>query len=268
VTATFEFGKNWKSYARSIDETRIAAAIKALSDMLGVARLDGLSFVDVGCGSGLMSLAARRMGARVVSFDVDRDSVECCRELRQRFHTDDPEWKVLEGSALDPAFLGTLGKFDVVYSWGVLHHSGAMWQGIGNVESLAQPQARFFIAIYNDQGRASRRWLAVKKAYNALPGALRWLVLAPALVRLWGPTVVRDALAGAPLRSWRDYRGLRGMSAWHDVVDWVGGYPFEVAKPEEVFRWFRHRGWSLAAMTTCAGGIGCNEFVFERGNAR
>jgi SAM-dependent methyltransferase len=267
VTSVFAFGKNWKAYARSIDEERIAVASAALSKMLGRARLDGLSFVDVGCGSGLMSLAARRLGARVVSFDVDRDSVECSRDLQARFHAGDPDWKILEGSALDVPFLAGLGTFDIVYSWGVLHHTGAMWRAIGNAHGLAKPDALFFIAIYNDQGRASRRWLAVKKLYNALPAALRWLILLPALARLWGPTILRDALTGAPLRSWRDYRGLRGMSAWHDVVDWVGGYPFEVAKPEEIFGWFRERGWSLAEITTCGGGLGCNEFVFGRGAA-
>lgn len=268
MIATFGFGRNWRDYARNVDEARIDSACAALAGMLGLARLDGLSFVDVGSGSGLMSLAARRLGARVVSFDVDADSVECTRALRARFAPDDPDWTVLSGSALDPSFLAGLGRFDVLYSWGVLHHTGDMWRAFENAATLAAPDARAFVAIYNDQGRASRRWLAVKRAYNRLPAAWRWLVLWPCFARLWGPTFLRDALAGDPTRSWRNYRSLRGMSAWHDVVDWVGGYPFEVAKPETVFDWFRARGWTLAALRTCAGGIGCNEFVFARGRPK
>jgi 2-polyprenyl-6-hydroxyphenyl methylase/3-demethylubiquinone-9 3-methyltransferase len=57
---------------------------------------------------------------------------------------------------------------------------------------------------------------------------------------------------------------MRGMSPWRDVVDWVGGLPFEVAKPEEIFEMFQQRGFSLDRLRTCAGGLGCNEFVFSR----
>ncbi len=264
---TFGFGRNWQDFARGVDEGRIESARTALAEMLGISRLDGLTFADIGCGSGLMSLAARRMGARVLSFDVDPDSVACTQALRARFAPDDPDWSVTSGSALDPEFLSGLGTFDVLYSWGVLHHTGDMWRAFENVLRLAKPDARVFVAIYNDQGRASRRWLTIKRVYNRLPPGLRWLVLWPCLARLWGPTFARDLLAGDPLRTWRDYRSLRGMSAWYDAVDWVGGYPFEVAKPEAIFGWFRVRGWRLTALRTCAGGIGCNEFVFARGAA-
>lgn len=264
----FGFGANWKDYTRFVDEARIESACAALRTMLASSRLDGLSFVDVGSGSGLMSLAARRLGARVTSFDADPDSVECTEALRARFAPGDPDWVVIRGSILDLEFLATLGRFDILYSWGVLHHTGDMWRALANAEALAAPDARAFVAIYNDQGRASRTWLAIKRAYNALPAFLRWIVLGPCFLRLWGPTFVRDALASTPLRSWRGYRSLRGMSAWHDVVDWVGGYPFEVAKPEAIFERFRVNGWTLAKLVTCAGGIGCNEFVFERGRPR
>jgi 2-polyprenyl-6-hydroxyphenyl methylase/3-demethylubiquinone-9 3-methyltransferase len=54
------------------------------------------------------------------------------------------------------------------------------------------------------------------------------------------------------------------MSVWYDLVDWVGGYPFEVAKPEEVFDFYRKRGFELSRLKTSGGGLGCNEFVFIR----
>src|SRR5205085_8099773 len=110
---------------------------------------------------------------------------------------------------------------------------------------------------------------SVKEWYNRLPRGLRGLVLWPAAVRLWGPTTVRDALAGHPFQTWRSYErlSLRGMSPWRDVVDWVGGLPFEVAKPEEIFSFYRDRGFALQFMRTCGGGLGCNEFVFRPSRA-
>ena len=110
-------------------------------------------------------------------------------------------------------------------------------------------------------------WLRVKKLYNRVPSAARGLVLLPSFARLCGPTIVRDLLTLRPLRTWRAYMVERGMSPWRDVVDWVGGYPFEVAKPEQIFDFYRERGFVLEKMITCAGGHGCNEFVLRKGAA-
>jgi 2-polyprenyl-6-hydroxyphenyl methylase/3-demethylubiquinone-9 3-methyltransferase len=54
------------------------------------------------------------------------------------------------------------------------------------------------------------------------------------------------------------------MSMWPDVVDWVGGYPFEVAKPEQIFDFYRDRAFEPTRLTTCRGTSGCNQFVFRR----
>jgi 2-polyprenyl-6-hydroxyphenyl methylase/3-demethylubiquinone-9 3-methyltransferase len=260
----FEFGANWAAYLADLDDSRIETAVLSLTEKLETSSLAGKRFLDIGSGSGLFSLSARKLGAHVTSFDFDPASVACTNYLRQHFFADDPHWRIMEGSVLDEAFLNNLGEFDLVYSWGVLHHTGQMWRALDNAVRRVAPHGILYIAIYNDQGGASRRWLAVKKAYNALPRGLKWLVLWPSFVRLWGPSMVRDLMRGKPAASWREVQQMRGMHPWRDVVDWVGGLPFEVATPEAIFDFCRSRGFVLDRLKTCGGGLGCNEFVFHR----
>lgn len=259
----FEFGKNWRRFLDVVDDERIGQAVRSLSEMLESDDLKGRTFLDAGSGSGLFSLAARKLGATVHSFDVDEESVACTRELRERYLRDDAGWRVEKGSILDQAYLETLGRFDVVYSWGVLHHTGAMWQALENVERMVRSNGLLFIAIYNDQGGPTRRWAHVKRMYVRLPRPARFLVSVPVFLRLWLPTFVRDTFLGNPLRTWRAYKTDRGMSPWRDVIDWVGGYPFEASKPEKIFDFFRIRGYTLRRLVT-SGGTGCNEFVFSK----
>lgn len=258
----FEFGDNWSKFLQSINEVRIGLAEDSLRALVGKERLDSLTFIDVGSGSGLSSLAARRLGATVLSFDFDHASVACTSALRARYFPNDAGWSVAQGSILDRDYLRTLGTFDVVYSWGVLHHTGHMWDALENIRMLVSPGGKLIVAIYNDQGRASRVWTLIKRWYNLLPPRLRFLVLWPALVHLWGPATLRDIVLLRPFATWRNYHVTRGMSPWRDVLDWVGGYPFEVATPEQVFDFYKHEGLNLERLTTRGGGHGCNEFVF------
>jgi len=260
----FAFGENWRRFLAILDDGRIRKAEDSLRRMLEVADLTGKSFLDIGCGSGLFSLAARRLGARVYSFDFDPQSVACTRELRRRYFPEDACWDIEEGSVLDSGYLAGLRRFDVVYSWGVLHHTGDMWQALGNAAAAVAPNGRLFIAIYNDQGKISHRWRAVKRAYNSLPEGLRFLITIPVLVHLQWRPVLKDLLRLRPFETWRTYGQERGMSPWRDLVDWVGGYPFEVAKPEAIFDFYLRRGFTLKRLVTCGGSLGCNEFVFAR----
>ena len=235
--------------------------------MLGMPTLSGKSFVDVGCGSGLFSLAAARLGAaRVHSFDFDPASVACTREVKRQYCLGDDRWTIEEGSALPESYLDALGTFDVVYSWGVLHHTGEMWRALAEVERLVAPGGTLFIAIYNDQGLMSRVWTRIKRLYNRLPQPVR----VPYACVVMGTFELRSMLLGVTrlqfrqwLRSWTDH-GERGMNRWHDVIDWVGGYPFEVATPDKIFNFYRERGYRLDRLKTSRGGHGCNEFVFRK----
>jgi SAM-dependent methyltransferase len=261
----FAFGRNWAKFLRRIDRGTIERARQSLVDLLETPDLAGRRFVDVGCGSGLFSLAACELGARVVSFDYDPRSVACAEELKRRYCPDDTGWTILTGSILDADFVESLGRFDVVYSWGVLHHTGDLEAALGSAARLVSDGGLLCLAIYNDQGRTSRRWARIKRMYNRLPRAIRFLVLGPAVARIWGPTTIRDLLRGRPFKTWREYPiHNRGMSPWRDLVDWVGGYPFEVATPESIVGFYRARGLTLRRLKTCGGGRGCNEFVFRR----
>jgi SAM-dependent methyltransferase len=262
---SFRFGENWQAFSKGIDAETIEEAKRSLCEMLGRQDLAGQRFLDVGSGSGLLSLAAWQLGAKVCSFDVDSQSVSCTEALRRPRDPDDADWLVLQGSVLDRDFLERLGRFDIVYAWGVLHHTSRLWEALENTIDRVAPGGCLFVAIYNDQGRASQRWKRIKWCYNVLPRPLRWPLLGLALLRLWGPTTLRDFLRGTPFRTWRDYRRTsRGMSPWRDTIDWVGGYPFEVAKPEEVIAFCRQRQLEPTRVKTCGRGRGCNEFVLRR----
>ena len=254
----FEFGKNWSRFLTTLTDAKIVAAEDSLRAMLEVQDLHGKRFLDIGSGSGLFSLAARRLGASVHSFDYDPHSVACTRELRRRYFPDDNQWKVEEGSVLDANYLRSLGEFDVVYSWGVLHHTGQMWAALDNARLPVALNGKLFIAIYNDTGSQSRRWRWIKKTYNELPRFLRL----PFAIAVSAPGEIKYFIAST-LVSQRSQR-RRGMNRWYDMIDWVGGYPYEVATPEQIFEFYKERGFYLAKLRCGGVGLGCNEFVLVR----
>jgi SAM-dependent methyltransferase len=257
----FQFGENWTRFLSVVDENRIAEATARLSELLG--DISGKSFLDVGSGSGIHSLAALRLGAsRVLSFDCDTKSVACTAELKRRF-APMANWQVETGSALDEQYLRSLGPFDIVYAWGVLHHTGAMWKSFNLVTIPAAHT--LMVAVYNDEGKKSRLWLALKKLYSRSPWPLKKLLELVTFMLTWGKAFIFKPRKA--IKNWSTYSRKRGMSPWRDVVDWAGGYPCEFANAGEVFAFFRKRGFTLEVLRTVHG-LGLNEFVFTRATAQ
>ena len=260
----FEFGKNWASYAKLITESQIDIAVAELQRLLG-GRLDGKRFLDIGCGSGLHSLAALRLGAsEVVAVDIDPDSVETTRRVLGE-HAAAGSWRTLKVSVfdLDPK---ALGDFDVVYSWGVLHHTGALYRAVPLAAAMVRPGGQFAFALYRKTlfcwlWTLEKRWYA-----HANPGgqkAARAVYLA--LFRV--ACVLR-------LRSYKryaaEYRAQRGMDMFHDIHDWMGGWPYESIFPGQVERLMRSLGFKATRnfarpwFSVGVFGSGCDEYLYSR----
>ena len=260
----FEFGENWVDYLANVDDQAIAQAERGLQKLVPADRIAGSRFLDIGCGSGLHSLAAARLGAKeVVSVDIDPNSVRATQALLNKHAPSAPaEVKVLSVFEADPAELGT---FDIVYSWGVLHHTGAMWEAIERATRFVKPGGSFVLALY--QRRASCGfWRAEKRVYTR----------APELVRKGIRGIYKSAFFAAllatrrnPVRYVRDYKRTRGMNFHNDVHDWLGGYPYESATPEEVETRLGAMGFEMTSSFPLAKGLGifgtgCAEYVLAR----
>lgn len=260
----FSFGKNWQDFLKSLNEERFDTAKNSLQELLDLGDLRGKSFLDAGCGSGLFSFAAYQLGAKeIISFDVDPFSVECAKYLHKE--AGNPQnWKIYQGSVLDKDFLKKLNRSDIVYAWGSLHHTGNMWQAIKNSAELVDRGGLFAFAIYNKvmTRYGSNFWLKIKKLYNNAPDIFKPMMELPYMSKLMAYYIVKGK---NPAKILKDFKKKRGMSWRHDIIDWLGGYPYEFATVEEIFKFIKkeYPDFILTNVKT-TNGLGNNQFVFKR----
>jgi len=250
----FGFGKNWLNFAKSIDKKKIEDSSDTLKKFYNIENFNDQSFLDVGCGSGIFSLAACSLGAKTFSFDYDPHSVVCTKNLKNKYAAD-KNWQIDKASILDSEYIESLGKFDFVYSWGVLHHTGDMNLAFSNVARLVKDNGKLFIAIYNDQGIKSKIWRLIKKSYCS-NFILKNIIILTYSILILIPQYIKYLLTNRTLE--------RGMNLYYDMFDWLGGYPFEVSTAENVIKTFESKGFKLEKSNFVGSKLGCNEFVFVK----
>lgn len=260
----FPFGENWKNFLNILSDEHILEAEKALGVFLGTTDLKGKRFLDIGSGSGLHSLVARKMGAEVVSFDYDLQSVACIKELKTRYFSNDQLWRIEPGSILDREYIEGLGDFDISYAWGVLHHTGVLWQALYNAQRPVREGGLLFVAIYNDQGIISAIWKIVKQLYCSgwLGRTLMGAVFYP--IFFMSGLLIDIVHLRNPANRYREHKKYRGMSLLHDWRDWLGGYPFEPAEPVSIISFYKNLGFELVEFLPTGHGFGNNQFLFRR----
>lgn len=257
----FSFGENWRKFLERVDEQRLHDAEQSLATSFCGAPFEGRTFIDAGCGSGVFSYAAHRLGVHsLLSVDIDPNSIECARILHKRAGTPD-DWSIRQGSLLDHEFVDSLGSADMVYSWGVLHHTGQMWGAIEKTMTLVKPGGLLCLALYRPPRRPGLD-MRLKRTYNQTPRSARWLLAAPYFMAL-------IALGSARQHVWPwNYvhaygRRSRGMSLWRDVEDWLGGLPCEFTEAPAVEEFASTHGFSVKNVLL-RGPAGNNEYLLRR----
>jgi len=253
----FNFGRNWLAFSSdSLDASKISEATESLDELIDAKDIHGKSFLDIGCGSGIFSLAAKNLGASDVrGIDISFDSIDASVMNREKYCPDScidfTKMSILEDDR------ASLGRFNIVYSWGVLHHTGNMWQAIENASGLVSDRGLLVLAIYNKHW-SSPFWHGVKYTYNVSPGMIQTL-----MVYLFYAVIF---LAKFLVTFKNPLRKKRGMNFYYDVVDWIGGYPYEYASKEEVIHFVSRLGFKIRKKVSALVPTGCNQFVFEKSN--
>ncbi|MDD5197546.1 MAG: class I SAM-dependent methyltransferase [Candidatus Gracilibacteria bacterium] len=261
----FSFGENWKLFLETLDESKVAKAQEHLQNFIKN-DITGKTVIDFGSGSGLMSLCFVLLGAKkVLSVDIDDNSIECAKILRKKYEISEDIWEIQKGSILDEEFVSSLGKFDIVYSWGVIHHTGNMWKGLANISKLVDVGGLLYIAIYNKSNilieGTSGFWEKIKRIYA------KNRLIRPLFKLIYTSYYILGLLTNGinPIRYIREYKSesMRGMDFFRDIEDWLGGHPYEYASVEELEKFYTDLGYAMTN-TFRARSIGCNELLFVK----
>jgi len=260
----FEFGHNWLKYRSVINNEVINCAISSLKSFFEKENFKDLKFIDIGSGSGLFSLSASKLGAIVHSIDFDLNSVYCTGLLKEKYGVNDEKWKVESGSILNTEFILSKGTFDLVYAWGVLHHTGNMNLALKNIMLLVKDNGLIGISIYNKQYLMSDFWLIIKKLYCSSI-VMKYIVIAIFIPFYFviGAFFIDLLKFKNPIKRYTSM-GKRGMSFYYDWFDWLGGLPYEASTPKEIEELFTKNGFLLVKKNLVGNKLGCNEYVFQK----
>jgi 2-polyprenyl-6-hydroxyphenyl methylase/3-demethylubiquinone-9 3-methyltransferase len=254
----FAFGKNWQNYARyALTRARIEHARQAFQKLYASIDLHGKTFLDIGFGQGLALFFAREMGADVLGIDSDADNLVSCQHTSV-FFQDQQIPHIRVASILDPAFVQEQlqrGQCDIVHAWGVLHHTGDMWQALYHAIQLVKDGGYLMIAIYNAHW-SSPIWRLIKWSYNYAPDIVQQM-----LIVLFYPIIY---CAKWIVTGTNPKRKERGMDFFYDVVDWVGGYPYEYASIETIQQHMCQQNFTCIRVIPAQVPTGCNQFVFKK----
>jgi len=256
VTNSFDFGANWLDFSQSVlDQDRLVQASQSLETLLGPGALKGQSFIDVGSGTGLFSLAAKKNGAGpVIGLDINPTCIAVAQKNAIRFGLHD-QTQFCQINILDTAQVSQLSPANIVYAWGSLHHTGQLSLALQNTASLVKPNGYLIVAIYNKHW-SSPWWRRIKHAYVSAPRFCQKI-----LIGLMLPII---AAAKFAVTGKNPFKKERGMDFRIDVIDWVGGYPYEYASPSEMTERLAALGFELQKMTLPAAPTGCVEYVCRK----
>jgi SAM-dependent methyltransferase len=272
----FDFGENWKNYNKKyLTEDKIRQANEAFIKFTEIQTLTELTVVDIGCGSGIHSLNFSRMNPKfLLSFDYDYKSVEATNYLKE-VHKN-KNWDVKQGSILDEKFLLRMPQFDLVYAWGVLHHTGNVWLAIKNSCDLVSEGGILYLALYSSDvkmlNRESTYWLKVKKKYNQSGFIGKRLIELSFISRekyLSALNFLRVLIKSLVSRQknktkfFSRQKRYRGMSYLIDVRDWLGGWPMEYVSDDAVIELVSSKNFVLKKIKK---GEACTEFLFKKGS--
>lgn len=251
----FNFGKNWQRFSESsLDNHKLEMALNSLEQLIGREEIKDSTFLDIGCGSGIFAIVASLVEAKkVIGIDISKESITASINNKKKFASQNAI-DFFHKSVFDDDIL-QMGKFDIVYSWGVLHHTGNMWKAINVASKLVAPNSLFVIAIYNKHW-SSGTWKVIKWFYNVMPKFIRWFMI-------WFFYLI-IVVAKLIVTHRNPFKKRRGMSFYYDVIDWVGGYPYEYASKEEIINYLEKTGFECIKFVKPAVPTGCNEFAFRR----